>query len=141
MNDRAGPSTFARFCAFGVVGFVVDAGVLTVLVNGYSWHPYSSRAVSFALAVTVTWLLNRTWAFARTANARSEYLRYAAIQLVGALINLATFVAAIEIAPPLGTIPAIPLAIGAAPALVFNYLASRFFVFRHRGIAVGTANS
>ena len=119
----------ARFCIAGGIGFLVDAGVLTALVNGLGWHHYAARAVSFGLAVTVTWQLNRRWVFERTADARSEYLRYLSVQVVGAAINLGTYVVAIEMAPQLATVPAIPLAIGAALALLFNFVASRAFVF------------
>lgn len=131
--SRTDTSTFARFCGFGAIGFVVDASVLTLLVNGFDWNHYTARVVSFALAVTVTWLLNRTWAFARTANARSEYARYFVVQGIGAAINLGTYVAVIEIFPGLAKIPVVPLAVGAAPALVFNFLASRSLVFTDNG--------
>lgn len=126
---RSDASAFARFCGFGAVGFIVDAGVLTLLVNGFDWNHYTGRLVSFALAVTVTWLLNRTWVFDRTANAQTEYARYFSVQGIGAIINLGTYVGAIEVAPNLAQVPIIPLAIGAVLALGFNFLASKFFVF------------
>lgn len=120
---------FATFCLVGTVGFVVDAGVLTLLVNGLGWHHYAGRAVSFPFAVTATWLLNRRWTFRRTGDTRTEYSRYFSVQAVGALINLATYAAIIEAVPRLGAVPVIPLAAGAALALAFNFLASRRFVF------------
>ena len=43
-----------RFGLIGSVGFAVDAGVLTWLVRVHGWGLYEARALSFALAVTVT---------------------------------------------------------------------------------------
>ena len=128
-------ASFTRFCGVGAIGFLVDAGVLTLLVNGLGWDHYPGRSVSFALAVTTTWLLNRTWAFRRTQDSRSEYARYFSVQCVGALINLGTYVAVIEVVPETASIPVVPLAIGAAPALLFNFLASQRFVFRDGKVA------
>jgi len=138
----SGPASarFLRFCVVGGIGFCVDAGALTLLVNGFGWNPYLARLVSFSAAVTVTWLLNRRWVFARTANATSEYAGYFAVQCVGAAINLGTYVAVIQLRPELAALPVIPLAIGAGLALVFNFLATKIFVYGHRGSVPGRRN-
>jgi len=134
---RTVSSTFFRFCLFGAAGFAVDGGVLTALVNGMGWHHYPARAISFTLAVSLTWWLNRKWTFARTHDTRSEYLRYFSIQGIGAAINLGTYVIVIESVPALARVPIVPLAIGAALALVFNFLASRRFVFGQPSLPPG----
>jgi len=71
-----------RFGAIGGVGFLVDASVLTWLVQRARLGLYESRALSFALAVTATWYLNRRFTFARRAGADRgrEYGRYFAVQ-------------------------------------------------------------
>lgn len=127
--NGANTTTFVRYCGFGAVGFVVDAGVLTILVSGFGWDHYVGRLLSFALAVTTTWYLNRNFAFRPTPAPGREYARYFSIQILGAVINLGTYVAVIQILPQMASVPAIPLAIGAAPALAFNFLASHRFVF------------
>ena len=118
-----------RFAAVGAIGFIVDAGLLTLLVSLGGWHHYSARAISFAVAVTITWLCNRSWVFTKTDRAHREYLGYFSVQVAGALINLGTYVVVIETWPALSAVPVIPLAIGASLALIFNFLASRRFVF------------
>lgn len=122
------------FVLVGGVGFLVDAGILTVLMTGYGFDPYMARAVSFTIAVTTTWYLNRRWVFDRQnvrLNSR-EYLSYVTVQVIGALLNLLVFVAAIELVESLRNIPVIPLAFGAGVALLFNFGASSRFVFADR---------
>ena len=81
-------NTFPRFLAVGSVGFMVDAGVLWVLMS-LGGDPYLSRGLSFAMAVSVTWALNRRWTFRgprRTALHR-EYAAYVMVLDFEAWIN------------------------------------------------------
>jgi putative flippase GtrA len=125
-------ATLARWSSFatvGAVGFVVDATLLSLLVHVAGWPHYGARAVSFAAAVTVTWYGNRQWVFARTNNATFEYGAYVGVQCVGAIINLGTYALLIAIVPALARIPVIPLSVGAAVALLFNYAGASRWVF------------
>ncbi len=121
----------SRFAVIGSVGFLVDAAVLTGLVSALDWGLYEARAVSFSLAVSVTWYLNRRYTFADriSADRKREYARYVAIQIVGALINLGVYVTVARAAPAFAAYPVIPLAAGSAVAMVFNFMASRRFAF------------
>lgn len=120
---------FIRFAMVGGMGFVIDASVLTLLVNGLGYGHYVSRAVSFSLAVTATWLVNRRWVFEAGAPSGREYSGYFIVQLIGAAINLGIYVLVIELVPTLAALPVIPLACGALIALVANFLLARRFVF------------
>jgi putative flippase GtrA len=111
------------------LGFATDAAILTILVDRLAWSTYASRAVSFATAITVTWLCNRSWVFERTRNARKEYGTYLLTQTAGATINLGGFVLLIELVPSLARMPVIALAGGGILAMVFNYFAARRWVF------------
>ncbi len=119
-----------RFAVVGGLGFVVDATILTVLVNGFHWRYYVARLVSFPSALTVTWYVNRCWGFEATRRAHREYWSYFAVQTVGALINFGVYFSAIEAAPQLARAPVVPLAIGSVIPMSFNYLASSRLVFR-----------
>jgi putative flippase GtrA len=120
-----------RFGAIGGVGFLVDASVLTWLVSVNGWGLYESRALSFGLAVTATWYLNRRFTFASRAGTdrRREYGRYFAVQTLGALINLGVYVAIVAAVPAVAAYPVVPLAVGSGAAMVFNFLAARRFAF------------
>jgi putative flippase GtrA len=119
------------FVLVGAIGFLIDAGILTALVNGLGAGHYAARASSFTVAVTATWYMNRRWVFEKIATRKRsrEYTSYLIVQAIGAVINLSVFVAAIELVPALAKAPVIPLAIGAAVALLFNFSASSRFVF------------
>lgn len=98
-------------------------------MHGLRWPHYSARALSFAAAVSVTWYLNRHWVFLRTNDRAREYGAYFGVQTVGAAINLGTYALVIAMFPSLARVPVLPLAAGAALALVFNYSAAGRWVF------------
>jgi putative flippase GtrA len=125
-------SRFARFTAAGGIGFLIEAVILTWLVQGQGLNIYAARLVSFSVAVTATWAINRNFAFAGLKQHRKgrEYSAYFLVQIIGAAINLGIFATVVAIRPGLRSIPVFPLAIGAAVALVFNFVASRTWIFR-----------
>jgi putative flippase GtrA len=136
-GDLTVRAEFVRFVAVGFVGFVVDAGVLTLLASFLGWNVYAARGVSFGIAVFVTWLINRRWTFgSRTmsgaAAAGAEYSRYLVVQVIGALANLGVFVGVLAIQPGLIRYPVVPLAFGAVAGLLVNYCGARAWVFAHR---------
>jgi len=126
---------FIAFACIGSVGFLVDASILTTLITGYGWGLYSSRLISFGTAVTVTWYLNRRWTFARqmSPDRKKEYSRYIAVQTIGALLNFGIYSICITVIAALAAWPVIPLAVGSAVALVFNYLAAKKYVYTGHG--------
>lgn len=111
---------------------MIDGAILTALVASAGWMPWEGRAVSFPVAVSVTWWLNRRMAFKGRgmSDRRTEYAGYVGVQLLGAAINLAVFGLCLRAMPWLAKWPLIPLAIGAAVALVFNFVGARFTVYR-----------
>jgi putative flippase GtrA len=127
--SRSPLGRFGTFAAVGFAGFVVDAAILSTLVHAFAWHHYTARAVSFTAAVTATWFLNRNWVFTRTSERTREYSAYFGVQTLGATINLGTYALVIAVVPLLARYPVVPLAAGAALALVFNYAAAGRWVF------------
>jgi len=119
----------SRFALVGGLGFVVDASVLTLLVNGFGQDHFTARAISFSLAVTATWLANRRWTFEPTGHRGKEYAGYLSTQVVGAIINLGIYVLLIQLLPNLAKTPVIPLACGAFVALLFNFASARWLVY------------
>jgi putative flippase GtrA len=94
--------------------------------------PYFARLLSFAVAVTATWLLNRHWTFRdRKSPARGvEYMRYLTVQTSGALINLSVYSACLFFSEWMLSNPVAALAVGSGVAMVYNYLGAHHFAFR-----------
>jgi putative flippase GtrA len=114
-----------------VIGFLVDALVLTALTALAGWSPFSARVVSFGCAVSATWYLNRRFTFPGNIGEASgrEYVKYVFIQGIGATINLAVYATMLMIFEVLRSIPVIALATGSIIAMMFNFLALRRFVY------------
>lgn len=128
---RRSPRELLKFLTVGGVGFVVEAVILTSLTMLASWSPWQARIPSFISAVVITWALNRRHTFrGRGLQHRSvEALCYTAIQIGGALINLAIFGTCLAVLPQLAHIPVIPLAIGATGGFVFNFVLSSKWLY------------
>ena len=124
--------SFALFVLAATVGFVVDAGVVTALVRLLGWGPWEGRFVSFPLAVTSTWLLNRRYAFRGTGHSdrRVEFAAYWAIQLAGAAVNFGIYGLCLRSAPALREFPFVPVALGGIAAMLFNFTVARSTVYR-----------
>ena len=123
-----------RFVAIGAIGFCVDGGLLTFFHSAMVLELVPARLLSFTAAVTVTWILNRRRTFARRADPRPvrEWGRYAIVNSIGALLNMAIFFWLIERYEFMASVPLLPLALAAIVALVFNFLGSRHVAFRRR---------
>lgn len=132
--DSLRSSELLRFILVGSIGFCIDGGAMLVLSARFDWTPLTARVIGFPLAVTVTWLLNRTWTF-RTGRERGvagQYGAYLLIQLGGLLINFSVFALLVTRGGWLAGHPIIALAIGAGLALAFTFLCSRRLAFSGR---------
>jgi len=133
------PALLKKLLSFGVVGtvgFVADAGVLTVLSTRLGVNVYLARACSFTFAVFVTWMLNRKWVFKsstpRTTSRTNEYISYLSVQIVGALINLGVFSLIIFLFPKFKAYPVVPLAFGSIAGMFFNFMGAQIWTFKQK---------
>jgi len=122
-----------RFGGVGSVGFVVDGGLLWVLISA-GVNPYLARIFSFPLAVLMTWLLNRIWTFSSVNRARPgrQLNRYLAIQIVGAIGNYAIYAILLKLVDPTPENALAALAFGAIGGMFINFVGSKYFVFSNR---------
>jgi putative flippase GtrA len=132
-----------RFAAVGVLGFCVDGGILYALITT-GRGPYLARAISFPVAVSVTWYLNRNWTFVvgnSGASKGKQYAGYFAVQITGALANYACYVAVLQFIEPTARVALLALAIGAMLGLIVNFLGARLLVFSaHAHVSDGDNN-
>lgn len=126
-----------RFVAVGIIGYVVDGGLLALITGVVGWNIYLSRLISFLAATLTTWWLNRRHTFGMdvpvAGDTRTrEYGRYIAVQIGGGLINLGIFLWLIYVEPRLRAVPLslLPVAIGSIAGMFWNYFGVRRWVFR-----------
>ncbi|MCB1865253.1 MAG: GtrA family protein [Chromatiales bacterium] len=121
-----------RFGAVGATGFLIEASLITLLVHGLGWGPYQARMISFPIAVSVTWYLNRTFTFADLAGGcrKREYGRYVLVNTVGAGTNLSVYAIAVALSGQIARWPVLGLVLGAGAGMFINYLGARHFAFR-----------
>jgi len=131
--DRPIHSQLFRFCVVGAIAFVVDAGVVQALVAGAGWDPLLARVVSYLLAATTAWVLNRRFTFgAGSAPVHHEYAKYLLLNTAGGAVNYATYAAMVLSFDLVRTMPWIGVAFGSVAGLVVNFGLNRWIVFRRR---------
>ena len=126
------PAQFIRFCIVGGIGFIVDAGSLSLLIDFTAMGLLWSRVVSYLIAATVTWILHRHFTFPHGRNAPHgpQWVRFVVVNGVGAGINYGIYAVLVLNLALFAHWPVLAVAVGSGAALVFNYLASRRHVFR-----------
>ena len=126
---------FLRFCIVGTVGFLVDAAGLYVIVSWFSVGPFVGRIISYVIAATVTWTLNRSYTFkiaGRGAQLHHEWIIYVLTNGVGAIVNYFVYVLFVLYFDLSDAQLVIGVAAGSIAGLAFNFTANKWFVFRHQ---------
>lgn len=120
------------FAFAGGIGFLVDAATLFILLHVTPLGPFSARLFAIATAMTVTWLLNRTFTFGPSGRSLAdEGSRYGAVGAATSLFNYAVYSALLLLMPGLN--PLLALVAASAAAMVASYLGySRLVFARHR---------
>lgn len=123
---------FVRFSLVGVIGFVVDVGVLYLVMQLAGLDPYLGRAVSFLAAASVTWLLNRVYTFRdRSAGPPTgQWARFVLANAVGGGINYGVYAVLLVSSDLFFQAPVLAVAVGSLSGLAFNFTVSRKFVFQ-----------
>lgn len=122
-----------RFAIAGVLGFIVDAGVLWIALRlglGY----FAGRTVSFLAAVWTTWQVNRRITFSERSGGSvwHEWWRYLSAMSVGGCVNYAAYSVVVLTQPRTALLPFIGVAAGSIAGLFVNFVSARWWVFRHR---------
>lgn len=123
---------FLAFCVAGTLGFLADVAVLSLVAD--SLGLYLGRVVSFMVAVTVTWIVNRYLAFRdrRSGNWLREWGRFIAANSTGAMVNYGTYAVMVATLSVVAANPAIGVAAGSIAGLVLNFTTSHLLVFEKR---------
>ncbi|NQY39146.1 MAG: GtrA family protein [Henriciella sp.] len=110
---------FGRFAIVGGLGFLVDSCFTLALIHR-GIDPYTARVFSIALAMMVTWRLNRALTFeTRGSDQAAEGFRYFTVAMIAAVLNYAIYAGLLLSIPALPPLLAIIIAIGSVTMLSF----------------------
>jgi len=116
----------------GTLGFLVDAAVVTLLVQLGGMNPYAGRLVSFLCAVATTFAFNRAFTF--SAAARPGLAQQAGQYLVamtgGFLVNYGSYALLVHFVETVRQWPVIGVAAGSVLGLSVNFASAKWWVFR-----------
>ena len=120
------------FAISGVIGFLVDAGIVQFLVREIGMNPYGARVLSFLAAATTTWGFNRRYTFAGHGGGsrRRELARYLVAMAFGFILNYGAYALCVATWPLVRSWPAIGVAVGSVAGAVVNFLSSKYWIFR-----------
>lgn len=123
-----------RFGLVGCAGYCVDAGGLYLALYALGLGYYTGRIISYALAASSTWYMNRQFTFADTRNdARfREWARFVTLNLLGGGVNYAVYAAYVGTHAGSAVAPAVGVALGSIAGMFINFYLSRWFVFNGR---------
>jgi putative flippase GtrA len=121
-----------RFGSVGTVGFVVDSLVLLLAIHGLGLDPYRGRLVSFLVAASTTWALNRHFTFRdrRQARLARQWASFLAVNGLGGLVNYTTYALLVAWLDLVMAWPVLGVAAGSFAGLAFNFTLSRRLVFK-----------
>lgn len=129
---RAMIEQFLRFGVVGTVGFVVDSAVLLGMMAA-GLGPYGGRIVSYLVAASTTFALNRAWTFRtarRDAPVAAQWGRFVLLNLAGFAANYGTYAALVAGVPLVAANPVLGVAAGSLAGMFINFGLSRRFVFQ-----------
>jgi putative flippase GtrA len=121
---------FLRFGLVGTIGFLVDASVLRLVVAFLGLNLYVGRVVSFLVAATVTWALNRTYTFKHKGARGAQWVRFVLANAIGGFANFGVYAAMVSSLPFVHAHPVIAVACGSLAGMCFNFFLSKWLVFR-----------
>ena len=80
---------FVKFLIVGTIGFVVDFGTLTFLIEVVGLPTLVANTISFSAAVISNFTLNRFWTYpdSRSKRISVQLVQFAAVNIVGLVLN------------------------------------------------------
>ncbi len=125
---------FLRFGTVGVVGFLIDTATVYSLRG--SLGLYGAGMVSYLVAATATWALNRCWTFRGRGEgpAHRQWAAFLTANLAGFALNRGTYAMLIATVPLCAAVPVIPVAAGAVAGMFVNFSLARSVVFRQAAV-------
>jgi putative flippase GtrA len=123
---------FGKFGVVGTAGFLVDNAFVYTAHYKFGIGLILAGILSFFVAGSSNWLLNRLWTFRGVSKGRLHYewMRYLASNAAGFILNRGIYIALITTSVLCRHHPILALAAGSIGGLGVNFAMSRRIVFR-----------
>jgi dolichol-phosphate mannosyltransferase len=127
-------SQLTQFLLVGGLGVLVDVAVYYALQLLLGVEHLTARAISFFVAATHNWFLNRryTFIYGRTDAAVGQWASYLLVVLVGFVVNVGAYAVLTTQTRTFARHPLLALLTGIVLGTASNFLASRWYVFKGR---------
>jgi len=121
---------FLRFGTVGTIGFVVDTSIVYAIKGSVGL--YAAGAVSFVVAATVTWGLNRIWTFRGSGSGpmHRQWALFLTTNMLGFMLNRGAYFTLITVSVLCVQYPVLATAGGAVMGMFLNFYLNRTVVFR-----------
>ena len=121
------------FLLAGLSALAADTAVLSLLTRVFGISPFVARPFGIAVAMVVSWLINRTVTFKmEAAPSLAEFSKFAGVSITSQIVNYGVF-ASILIAWPLLS-PELALLLACFVSMFVSYAGFRFGVFGSAGV-------
>jgi putative flippase GtrA len=120
-----------RYCLVSGFAFLVDIGVLWILVQYFSWWYLAAATASFLSGIFLGYVLSirMVFSYRRLEDRRVEFLSFTAIGGVGLAINAAVMFAAVKY---FGIYYLLAKCLAAGFTFLFNFFTRRQMLFVRR---------
>lgn len=120
---------FLRFGSVGAVGFLIDTAIVYALRG--SLGLYGAGMVSYLVAASSNWALNRVWTFRGQGSgpAHHQWARFLLTNLAGFVLNRGAYAALVTWVPLCAAQPVFATAAGSVAGMFVNFALARRVVF------------
>lgn len=119
---------FIKFAFIGILNTGLDYGVFSLLTYGFQVNYLVANVISFSLAVSNSYLLNRRWTFASTnPQWRGEAIKFLIINLIGLGLNELLLFFFVD---HFGWSKLVAKGVGVVIVLFWNFIGTRMWAFR-----------
>ena len=121
-----------KFLAVGLLGTISNLTLFYIFVDRLMFPALQISIITFLIASLQNYILNHFWTFTKTMDAEPpkilNYFRFLFVAMIGLFVNLLILWWFVETFDP--TIKVIAQAFGIAGGTMFNFLGSKYWVFK-----------
>ena len=83
---------FGKFALVGTLNTLIDFGLMNLFTAGFGWQLVPSQALSFAVAVINSYILNRKWVYPETTekSIANQFSKFVIINIAGLTLRTVT---------------------------------------------------